>query len=98
MGLITAGMQLADTERVTEYAAIQATVVGLRGMIAPYIGVGLMSLGMPDTGVFILSSGLMMIAWVLFGKIQVPLPNDPAYAARQPLRYRWPIRFRAPRI
>ncbi len=45
LGRISAGIQLADPERVTEYAAIQSTVVGLRGLVAPFITVGLLRLG-----------------------------------------------------
>ncbi|MFN8489751.1 MAG: MFS transporter [Caldilineaceae bacterium] len=92
MGLITAGIQLAAPERVTEYAAVQGTVVGVRGMIVPMVGVGLLQLGVPITGIFILSIGLMTIAWIMFGRIDAPLPAQPASITR----YHWPIRFRWP--
>lgn len=92
MGLITAGIQLADPERVTEYAAVQGTVVGVRGMIVPLVGVGLLQLGAPITSIFILSIGLMTTAWIMFGRIDAPLPAQPASITR----YHWPIRFRWP--
>lgn len=92
MGLITAGIQLADPERVTEYAAVQGTVVGLRGMIVPYLGVGLLALGVPMTAIFVLSMALMATAWVMFGRIVAPVPVQPHTVTR----YRWPIRFRFP--
>ena|GEM_PF-261651 len=94
MGLINAGIQLADPERVTEYAAVQGTVVGVRGMLVPLLSVGLLQLGVPMTGIFILSIGLMATAWVMFGNIQAPLPTQPSSITR----YRWPIRFRWPWI
>ena len=92
MGLINAGIQLADPERVTEYAAVQATVVGVRGMIVPIISVGLLRLGVPMGGIFTLSILLMGIAWVMFGYVQTPTSTLPLPEAR----YRWPLRFRLP--
>lgn len=92
MGLITAGIQLADPDRVTEYAAVQGTVVGVRGMIVPMVGVGLLHLGVPITGIFMLSMGLMLTAWIMFGRIEASVPTQPASITR----YHWPIRFRWP--
>jgi MFS family permease len=94
MGLINAGIQLADAERVTEYAAIQATVVGLRGVVAPLVGVGLLRLGIPDNGVFVIGATLVATGWVMFGRVRAPLPTGP----EAELRHRWPLRFRLPRI
>ncbi|HMN28297.1 MAG TPA: hypothetical protein PKE45_09105, partial [Caldilineaceae bacterium] len=89
---ITVGIQLADRERVTEYAAVQGTVVGIRGMIVPYVSVLLLALGVPITGIFVLSMVLMVISWVMFGRILAPVPEQP----HRITRYRWPIRFRFP--
>ena len=52
LGRINAGIQLADPERVTEYAAIQSTVVGLRGLVAPLLTIGLLRLGAPHSAIF----------------------------------------------
>jgi MFS family permease len=92
MGLINAGIQLADPERVTEYAAVQGTVVGIRGMIVPYFSVILLAFGLPITAIFIISIMLMAIAWVMFGAVDVPALEQPSTITR----YRWPIRFRFP--
>lgn len=92
MGLINAGIQLADPERVTEYAAVQGTVVGVRGMLVPLASVGLLQLGIPIVGIFVLSIVLMIIAWIMFGYVNAPLPTQSASIAR----YRWPLRFRWP--
>jgi MFS family permease len=92
MGSINAGIQLADPERVTEYAAVQGTVVGVRGMLAPYLGVGLLGLGLPIHAIFVMSIVLIAIGWVMFGRVQAPAPTQPASVTR----YRWPIRFRWP--
>ena len=92
MGLITAGIQLADPERVTEYAAVQGTVVGVRGMLVPLLSVGLLQIGIPISGIFVMSIGLMTIAWVMFGHVKAPLPVQPSSITR----YHWPLRFRWP--
>ncbi len=91
MGMINAGIQLAPANRVVEYAAIQSTVVGIRGMIVPLIGVGLLRVGVPDTGIFAVSMVLMVAAWFMFGSVQAPTPPPGPET-----RYHWPIRFRWP--
>jgi len=92
MGLINGGIQLADPDKVTEYAAVQGTVVGVRGMIVPYVGVGLYHLGVPLSLIFFASTILMVIAWVMFGKVLAEPLTQPNLITR----YRWPIRFRFP--
>lgn len=94
MGMITAGMQLSPRDRVTEYAAVQGTIVGLRGMIIPIIGVSLLRLGLPDRGIFTLSILILIWAWFMFGRIDAPMPDQPP----SELRYRWPLRFRWPKM
>ncbi len=98
LGRISAGIQLADPERVTEYAAIQSTVVGLRGMVAPVITVGLLRLGAPHSAVFLLSVFFLVLGWVMFGRVTAPIPGDEEYSERQRLRYRWPFRRRIARV
>ena len=98
LGRISAGIQLADPERVTEYAAIQSTVVGLRGMVAPVITVGLLRLGAPHSAVFLLSVFFLVMGWVMFGRVTAPIPGDEEYSERQRLRYRWPFRRRIARV
>jgi hypothetical protein len=54
MGLVNAGMdlgaintvmQLSPPERLGDYSALQTTALGLRGLIAPFLGVWLVSAG-----------------------------------------------------
>jgi MFS family permease len=94
MGMITAGIQLAPEDKVTEYAAVQGTIIGLRGMVMPLVSVTLLRFGLPYTGVFSMSILLMAVAWIMFGRIDAPMPNRPP----SELRYRWPIRFRLPKM
>ena len=98
LGRISAGIQLADPDRVTEYAAIQSTVVGLRGMVAPVVTVGLLRLGAPHSAIFLLSVLFSALGWVMFGRVEAPTPGDEDYSERQKLRYRWPFRRRIARM
>ena len=98
MGRISAGIQLADPDRVTEYAAIQSTVVGLRGLVAPIITVGLLRLGAPHSAIFLLSVLFSLLGWFMFGRVEAPTPGDEGYSERQRLRYRWPFRRRIARV
>ena len=98
LGRISAGIQLADPDRVTEYAAIQSTVVGLRGLVTPFVTIGLLRLGAPHSAVFLLSAVLLVMSWVIFGRVEAPTPGDEGYRERQRLRYRWPFRRRIARL
>jgi len=93
LGLINTSISLAEPDKVVEYAAVQATVIGLRGMIAPFIGVWLLRVGVADSIIFAVGSLLILVAWLITGRIRVR--PTPAGAA---LRYRWPLRFRFPRF
>ena len=98
LGRISAGIQLADPDRVTEYAAIQSTVVGLRGLVAPVLTVGLLRLGAPHSAIFLLSVFFLALGWVAFGRVQAPMPGDEGFSERQKLRTRWPFRRRIDRV
>lgn len=93
LGLINTSISLAEPDKVVEYAAVQATIIGLRGAITPFIGAGLARLGVEDTYIFATGSVIILLSWWITGRIHVR-PN-PAGAA---LRYRWPLRFRFPRF
>jgi len=94
LGRINTGIQLAPPDRITEYAVIQSTTIGMRGILAPLISALLLRMGMPPAGLFLLSIGLMVAAWVLFGRIDAPAP----ISAQQAERARWPFRMRMPRV
>ena len=83
---------------MTEYAAIQSTVVGLRGLVAPVITVGLLRLGVPHSAVFLLSVVFLALGWIMFGRVTAPTPGDEGYSERQRLRTRWPFRRRISRV
>jgi MFS family permease len=72
-GLVTAGADLsilytvsnlAGPEHVPDYAALNSTVSGFRGLIGPFMGSLLLSLGWNYGAVFVLSAGLTLTAAV----------------------------------
>lgn len=58
-------IDLADPERVAEYAAIQRTIIGIRGFAGPLIGVWLNQIGVPMAAIFALSMALYGLAAAL---------------------------------
>lgn len=98
LGLINTCIQLAEPERVVEYAAVQATVVGIRGIIAPFIGVWLVAAGVDQGVVFGMGALLIGAGWWVSSLVHVPLTPEEMRAKRARLRFRWPLRFRHPRV
>jgi predicted MFS family arabinose efflux permease len=68
LGLISAGIELADPESVVEYSALQATIIGLRGMLAPFFGIALLSLGLPARLIFAIGCGFIVLGWLVLGR------------------------------
>jgi MFS family permease len=61
LGLTNSLLELADEGKAQEYAAAQSIVIGARGFVAPFIGVGLLALGMAQPLVFVLA-GVVALA------------------------------------
>ena len=72
LGFITAIIQLAPFGRVSEYAAAQAALIGARGVVGPFIGVGLMNLGVSQTAIFVLGTVLSLLAALVLLQVHVP--------------------------
>jgi predicted MFS family arabinose efflux permease len=88
LGLISSGIELADPASVAEYSALQATIIGLRGMVAPFIGVVLLGLGLPDQAIFALGCGFIALGWLTLGRVatgghKMAVLEQPAAASRQ---------------
>lgn len=64
LGLIMAGIELAGNDNVIEYSAVQTTVIGIRGLLAPFLTVGLLNLGMTDWQICLLGSLLIFCGWL----------------------------------
>ncbi len=98
IGLISTCIQLAEKDKVVEYAAVQATVIGLRGMITPFLGAALLRLGVADTQVFALGAGLIFLSWLILQQVQAAPATPQNLPIRRSLRARWPLRWRFPRL
>ncbi len=98
LGLLSTCIHLAESDKVVEYAAVQSTVIGVRGLIAPFIGVALVHLGMPVTAIFAIGTVLVLLGFVVALQIRTPLTPEQMRVRREQLRFRFPLRFKFPRI
>ena len=71
LAFINAAIQLAHVRRFQEYAALQSTVIGIRGIIGPFIGVGLLRLGVSGPAIFAAAGGLTLLAALLLWQIKL---------------------------
>jgi predicted MFS family arabinose efflux permease len=97
VGLISTCIQLAEADKVVEYAAVQATVVGLRGMITPFLGAGLLRLGVSETQIFAIGAGFIFLSWLILRSVHGMPATAQNLPLRRSLRARWPLRWRFPR-
>lgn len=66
IGLVNSLLELSDPEHTQEYAAAQSTVIGIRGFVAPFLGVALLGLGVAEPVVLILAGMVALLAaWVI---------------------------------
>ena len=70
LGFTSASLDFADPDHVYEYSALHRTVVGIRGLVGPFIGVGLFRMGVPMAYVFILGAGLFVLGAVLVSRVK----------------------------
>jgi MFS family permease len=82
INFVTAIIQLAPFGRISEYAAAQAALIGARGVVGPFIGVGLLDLGVSQTAVFVLGTGLSLLATLVLLKVRVPRVQETDLGAR----------------
>ena len=68
LGILNAGIELSSPESVAEYSALQATIIGLRGMAGPFVGVALVELGLSNQAVFAIGCGFILAAWLILGR------------------------------
>lgn len=71
LAFLTTCIQLAEGQKVLEYAAIQATVIGVRGMVGAFLGAGLLRLGVSDTLIFALGAVLILVSWFIHRLVRV---------------------------
>jgi MFS family permease len=71
IGVLNTVMQLSKPERLGEYAALQTTVLGLRGLIAPFLGVWLVSAGLSFEMAFGLGAVLVLGGALVLWRVSV---------------------------
>ncbi len=98
LGFINTSIQLAEPEKVVEYSALQTTVIGLRGILAPIAGSLLLRFGVNEIVIFAVGSILIAISWFILGAVRIPSDPEERRRRRSELRFRWPLRFRYPRL
>jgi MFS family permease len=66
LGWMNALMQFAPAEKVSEYASLHTTLLGGRGLLAPFVGIALLQVPwIGFKGVFGLCFLMMVISWLL---------------------------------
>ena len=66
LGWMNAIMQFARRDQISDYTAVHAGLVGLRGIAAPLMGIALMTVPWIGLrGVFLLSTVLILLGWLL---------------------------------
>jgi predicted MFS family arabinose efflux permease len=76
LGIVNASIALAPADRVEEYSAVQSTVIGLRGMAGPALGLLLLWLGLTDQAIFIIGGGLILVASLMLTWLIMSQPSD----------------------
>jgi len=72
LALINAAIQLARDGKIQEYSALQSMIIGVRGMIAPFIGVAMLRVGASPALVFVAAGACSVIAALLLVKVKLP--------------------------
>lgn len=70
ISLVNSCLELSDPDHTQEYAVAQSTVIGLRGLVAPFLGVGLLALGVPQPIVFVISGLLALSSAFVVSRIR----------------------------
>jgi MFS family permease len=73
LGWMNAIMQFARKDDVSDYTALHAFLVGLRGIVAPLLGTALMTIPFIGLrGVFLLSAFVILLGWWLMRYVAMP--------------------------
>jgi MFS family permease len=70
LGATNTAIDLAVDGQVLEYSAIQTATIGLRGMLAPFIGAALIQIGITESWLFTGCVTLILAAVLMMGLVQ----------------------------
>jgi predicted MFS family arabinose efflux permease len=68
LAFTNSSIELADPQQVYEYAALQRSIIGVRGLIGPFLGVWLFNLGVPIAVVFTLGAVFFVLATLVVSR------------------------------
>lgn len=70
LGWLNAIMRLSPKERLADYTAVHSGLTGVRGLIAPFLGIALLSIpGVGLRGVFLLSVAVIVAGWLMIRRV-----------------------------
>jgi predicted MFS family arabinose efflux permease len=95
LGIVNASIALAPPDRVEEYSAVQSTVVGLRGMAGPLLGLFLLRLGLADRAIFAIGGSLILVASLMLTWLIMSHFSDRGSGAATRRRFRLSLRPRS---
>lgn len=73
LGWMNAIMQFARKEQISNYTALHAFSIGVRGILSPMLGMALAAVPWIGLrGVFLISVVLIMVGWLLMQRVTVP--------------------------
>lgn len=77
LAFTNSSIELAPEGKVYEYAAIQRTTIGLRGLVGPFLGVWLYNIGVPVEMVFVLGASLFLVGAMLVSRKEFKVIRTP---------------------
>jgi MFS family permease len=74
LGWMNAILQFARREDIGHYTSLHALLLGVRGIIAPFLGTALIAIPFLGLrGVFLLSAFIILVGWLLIRRVTVPV-------------------------
>jgi MFS transporter, DHA1 family, inner membrane transport protein len=70
LALINSAIQLARVGQIQEYAALQAMIIGVRGILAPFIGVAMLRMGVGTSAIFAVAGASALLAAILLLRVK----------------------------
>lgn len=75
LGMLNSVIQLCDPDDLGSYSSLQYTVVGLRGLIAPFLGVWAVRAGLPMSWAFLAGAVLIGVSVIVLYQVRVSAPT-----------------------
>ena len=75
LGMLNSVIQLCDPDDLGSYSSLQYTVVGLRGLIAPFLGVWAVRAGLPMPWAFLAGAVLIGLSVIVLFQVRVSAPT-----------------------